>query len=73
MAKQSMINREIKRMGVVEKYAAKRSELKKIIHNAKSSYEERREAQFILQSLPRDACAFTEALSVNWASSWLLS
>lgn len=50
-----MMNREIKRMRMVEKYATRRSELKKIIHSSKSSYEERREAQHAIQSLPRDA------------------
>ena len=50
-----MINREIKRMWMIEKHAAKRAELKEIIHSSKSSYEERREAQLKLQSLPRDA------------------
>ena len=55
MAKQSMINREIKRIRMVEKYVAKRSELKEIICNSKLSDEERREAQLKLQALPRDA------------------
>ena len=49
-----MINREIKRMRMIEKYAAKRAELKEIICSSKSSYEERQEAQLKLQSLPRD-------------------
>ena len=50
-----MINREIKRMRMIEKYVAKRAELKEVIRSSKSSYEERREAQLKLQSLPRDA------------------
>ena len=40
---------------MVEKYVAKRSELKEIICNSKLSDEERREAQLKLQALPRDA------------------
>ncbi len=55
MAKTSMLNRELKRQQTVEKYAAKRSELKAIIQNPASSDEQRREAQVKLQSLPRDA------------------
>ena len=54
MAKKSMTNREHKRLKIVEKYAAKRAQLKEIIQKA-SSDEERREAQTKLQLLPRDA------------------
>ena len=55
MAKVSMINREIKRSKTVEKYAAKRKELKAVIKNPNSSFEEKMEAQKALQKLPRDA------------------
>jgi|SRR5687767_1792911 len=55
MAKTSMINRDIKRTKLVKKHAAKRAELKKIIANPKSSYDDRMEAQTKLQKLPRDA------------------
>ena len=55
MAKTSMVNRDIKRMKLVKKYAAKRAELKKIVLNPNSSYEEKMEAQAKLQKLPRDA------------------
>jgi small subunit ribosomal protein S14 len=55
VAKTSMVNRDIKRAKTVKKYAAKRAELKKIIANPKSSYDERTEAQTKLQKLPRDA------------------
>lgn len=54
MAKTSMINREVKRMRTVQKYAAKRAELKEAVRTA-SSEEERRVAQQKLQLLPRDA------------------
>ena len=37
------------------KFAAKRAELKAIVANPKSSYEEKMEAQTKLQKLPRDA------------------
>jgi small subunit ribosomal protein S14 len=55
MAKTSMVNRDIKRAKLVKKYASKRAELKKIIANPKSSYEEKAEAQAKLQKMPRDA------------------
>lgn len=55
MAKTSMINRDIKRKKMVQKYAAKRAELKAIVANPKSSYEDKTEAQTKLQKLPRDA------------------
>jgi small subunit ribosomal protein S14 len=55
MAKKSMINREIKRIHLVQKYAGKRRELKEIIRNPANSDEQRREAQFKLQQLPRNA------------------
>lgn len=55
MAKQSMINREVRRQRLVRKYAAKRKELKEIVQNPQRSDEQRREAQLKLQTLPRDA------------------
>ena len=55
MAKTSMINRDIKRTKLVKKHAAKRAELKKIVSNPKSSYDEKMEAQTKLQKLPRDS------------------
>ncbi len=55
MAKKCMINREIKRAKIVEKFAVKRAELKNIIGNDKFSEEERYEAQISLQKLPRNA------------------
>ena len=55
MAKQSMIEREKKRTKAVQKYAAKRAELKAKIKNPNASFEERMEAVQQLQKLPRDA------------------
>ena len=56
MAKKSMINREAKRIKTVQKYAAKRHELKEIIRKVDQySEEERMEAQEKLQKLPRNA------------------
>ncbi|MFG6665582.1 30S ribosomal protein S14 [Halomonas sp. HNIBRBA4712] len=55
MAKKSMVEREQKRAQLVEKYAAKRAELKKIISDVNTSDEERFEATLKLQQLPRDS------------------
>ncbi|MCG6117330.1 MAG: 30S ribosomal protein S14 [Aquimonas sp.] len=55
MAKTSMINREVKRAKIAAKHSVKRAELKAIISNPKSSYEDRADAQTKLQKLPRDA------------------
>jgi small subunit ribosomal protein S14 len=55
MAKVSMIARENKRIKMVQKYAKKREELKKVISDMNISDEERYEARLKLQKLPRDA------------------
>ena len=55
MAKQSMIQRELKRAKTVNKYAAKRTALKAIIADMNKSDEERYDAQLKLQALPRNA------------------
>lgn len=55
MAKLSLINRDIKRVKLAEKYAAKRAALKAIIDDSSKSDEERYEARLKLQQLPRNA------------------
>jgi small subunit ribosomal protein S14 len=55
MAKKSMIARERKRAKIVQRYAAKRAELKTIIQSPKSSDEERQAAMLSIQKMPRDA------------------
>ncbi|MDT8894783.1 30S ribosomal protein S14 [Halomonas sp. I1] len=55
MAKKSMVEREAKRAKLVEKYSAKRAELKAIIQDVNASDEERFDAQLKLQQLPRDS------------------
>ena len=55
MAKKSMIARETKRARTVNKFAAKRGELKAVIKNPNSSFEQVEEATAKLQKLPRDA------------------
>jgi small subunit ribosomal protein S14 len=55
MAKVSMINREKRRTKLVKKYADKRANLKAIVANPDSSFDERQDAMFQLQRLPRDS------------------
>lgn len=55
MAKLALINRDQKRRKIVAKFAAKRTALLAIIHDAKRSDEERADARAKLQSFPRDA------------------
>ena len=55
MAKSSMVNRELKRIRLVKKYAVKRAELKAKISNMSLSEEERAVARKKLNMLPRDS------------------
>ena len=55
MAKTSMVNRDIKREKLAQKFAAKRDALKKIISSQDASYEEKIQAAEKLQKLPRDS------------------
>ncbi len=55
MAKQSLIQREIKRDNLVAKYAAKHAAFKAVANDAKKSDEERAAARLGLQKLPRNA------------------
>ena len=55
MAKVSMINREKRRSKLVAKYANKRAELKKIVADPEVGFEEKQQAMFALQKLPRDS------------------
>ena len=56
MAKRSVVNREGKRRKLVAKYEARRQELKQIIRNLETTYEEREDAQKRLNALPRNSC-----------------
>lgn len=57
MAKQSKIARNERRKVVVERYAARRAELKEIIRRPGTSEDERLAAQRELRRQPRDASA----------------
>lgn len=55
MSKKCMINRELKRVRIARKYAAKRIELKARMCDASLSLEEQQEATLKFHSLPRDS------------------
>ena len=57
MAKVSMIQREVKRKRLVEKYAAKRAALKETAANQDLPMEERFKARLKLAKLPRNSSA----------------
>ena len=55
MAKISIINRNIKRLKLVHKYAEKRSNLNNIMNDLTLTEDERHIAHIKLQKLPRDS------------------
>ena len=55
MAKTSAIQKNIKRIKLVKKYANKRASLKKIINDKKLDLSERFEAQLKLNKLPKNS------------------
>jgi small subunit ribosomal protein S14 len=55
MAKVSMVQRQKKREALVEKYAAKRAELKEVARDESRPMEERFKAQMKLAKLPRNS------------------
>lgn len=55
MAKKSMVAREVKRAGIVSRYASKRAALREIVAASGSTPEQIEDALQKLQRLPRDA------------------
>ena len=55
MAKKAMIQRELKRLKMVEKYSAKRLALKRVIKDINASNDEKELAQKKLNAMPRDS------------------
>jgi small subunit ribosomal protein S14 len=55
MAKLSMIQRELKRTRLVQKFAVKRAEIKAKLKAVDVSYEEREALSLQLQKMPRDS------------------
>ena len=55
MAKTSAVQKNLKRIKLVKKYAKKRAALKKIINNSKLELAERFQAQLKLNKLPKNS------------------
>ena len=55
MARKSVVNRQLKRESLVNKYIDKRKSLKLVINSTSASFEEKIAAQESLQKIPRDA------------------
>ncbi len=55
MAKKSSVAKNLRRQKIVEQYASKRKELKRIIKSPKSSFDEKKLAFMQLEKMPRDA------------------
>jgi small subunit ribosomal protein S14 len=55
MARKSVVNRQLKRESLVNKFNEKRKSLRGIVQSSSSSIEEKIAAQESLQKLPRDA------------------
>ena len=55
MAKTSMLNRELKREKLAQKYAKKRAEIKEKLRNPDLSMEEAEALRIAMQKMPRDA------------------
>lgn len=55
MAKLALVNRNLKRQKIVEKYSKLRMQLNSIIKNIKTDDDDRLSARLKLQSLPRDS------------------
>lgn len=56
MSKLSLITRNQKREKMRDKYKNRRAKWKAVVHNPKSSLEEKFQAQLELQKIPRNAC-----------------
>ncbi|MCC5863976.1 MAG: 30S ribosomal protein S14 [Wenzhouxiangella sp.] len=55
MAKISMVQRDIRRSKLADKFAAKRAELKKVIADPNADYESKQAAMHALNKMPRDS------------------
>ena len=55
MAKLSMINREVKRVALAQKFAPKRAALEAVVADNSKSEEERYTARLAIQALPRNS------------------
>ena len=64
MAKKSAIEKNLKRIKLVKKFAKKRASLKKIINNKKLELSERFEAQLKLNKLPKNSAKIRQIMPI---------
>ena len=57
MAKKSKIAKNEQRKVLIERYAERRAELKKVINDPEASFDEKRAAYAAIAKMPRDASA----------------
>ena len=57
MAKKSQINRDRRRKALIERYAERRAELRKLLKDPSVSIEEKLEVQEKFAKLPRNSCS----------------
>lgn len=55
MAKKSIINRNLKRIKIVAKFAAKRAEILSALKDPKLDFDEKNKARDLFQKLPRNS------------------
>ena len=56
MAKKSQINRDRRRKALIERYAARRAELRKLLNDPSVSIEDKLDVQEKFSKLPRNSC-----------------
>ncbi|MGH0033966.1 MAG: 30S ribosomal protein S14 [Myxococcota bacterium] len=56
MAKKSQVNRDRRRKQLIEKYAARRAELRRILKDPEVSVDDKLNAQNAFAKLPRNSC-----------------
>jgi small subunit ribosomal protein S14 len=56
VAKKSQINRDRRRKALIERYAARRAELRKLLNDPAVSIEDKLEVQEQFAKLPRNSC-----------------
>jgi len=56
MAKTSQVNRDRRRKQLIDKYAARRAELRRILKDANASVDDKLQAQEAFAKLPRNSC-----------------
>jgi len=56
MAKKSQVNRDRRRRQLIDRYAARRAELRKILKDAEASVDDKLAAQEAFAKLPRNSC-----------------